>query len=225
MTPEEATMTLMGKLFAATYDGHNAKAERHGLGAIREGVLAEATGEVLEIGAGTGSNLPYYGQGVESLTLTEPEPPMLRRLERKVRESGSQAMVLRAPAEDLPFGDDSFDTVVSMLVLCGVSDQQRALREIRRVLRPGGRLVFLEHVRSDDERLARTQQRMNGIIRFLVGCECTRPTLVSIREAGFDVDRLDHVSLPKTPEFVRPSIAGVATAPAKARRDPELASS
>src|SRR5690349_12745327 len=121
-TPEEATMTLMGRLFAATYDGHNAKAERHGLRAIRQGVLAAATGKVLEIGAGTGSNLPYFGEGVECLTLTEPETPMLRRLEAKVRGSGSPAMVLRAPAEDLPFEDDSFDTVVSMLVLCGVSD-------------------------------------------------------------------------------------------------------
>jgi SAM-dependent methyltransferase len=163
---------------------------------------------------------------VESLTLTEPEPPMLRRLERKVRETGASAMVLRAPAEDLPFEDDSFDTVVSTLVQCGVSDQQRALREIRRVLRPGGRLVFLEHVRSDDERLARTQRRMNGLNRFLVGCECTRPTLDSIGAAGFDVVRVDHVELPKTPKFVRPSIVGVATAPLPApQRDPELASS
>jgi ubiquinone/menaquinone biosynthesis C-methylase UbiE len=219
-------MTLMGRFFAATYDRHNAKSERHGLRSLREGLLAEATGKVLEIGAGTGCNLPYYGADVDSITMTEPEPPMLRRLEAKVRETGSPAMVLRAPAEDLPFEDGSFDTVVSTLVLCGVSDQPRALREIGRVLRPGGRLVFLEHVRSEDERIARSQERMNGLNRFLVGCECTRPTLDSIRAAGFDVRRVDHVALPKAPRFVRPSIAGVAAAPVRAaRRDPELASS
>jgi len=211
-------MTLMGRFFAATYDRHNAKSERYGLRAMREGVLAEAAGRVLEVGAGTGSNLPYYGPAVASLTLTEPEPPMIRRLQAKVRASGSPAIVLRAPAEDLPFEDDSFDTVVSTLVLCGVSDQPRALREIRRVLRPGGRLVFLEHVRSDDERLARTQERMNGLNRFLVGCECTRPTLDSIRTAGFVVERVDHVELPKTPKFIRPTIAGTATAPVPAPR-------
>jgi Methylase involved in ubiquinone/menaquinone biosynthesis len=80
---------------------------------------------VLEIGGGTGANLGYYGAGVESVTVTEPEPPMLKRLERKAREQNSQATVLRAPAEDLPFEDASFDTVVSTLVLCGVDDQPR----------------------------------------------------------------------------------------------------
>ena len=90
--------------------------------------------------AGTGANLGYYGAGVESLTLTEPEPPMLKRLERNAREQNSQTIVLRASAEDLPFEDASFDTVVSTLALCGVDDQPRVVRELRRVLRPGGRL-------------------------------------------------------------------------------------
>ena len=116
---------------------------------------------MLEIGGGTGANLPYYRPEVESLTITEPEPPMLRRLERRAREQAPQATVLRAPAEDLPFEDATFDTVVSTLVLCGVDDQPRALRELRRVLRPGGQLLFIEHVRSDDARLARRQDRMN----------------------------------------------------------------
>ena len=96
--------------------------------------------------------------------------------------------MLRAPAEDLPFGDDSFDAVVSTLVLCGVDDQARALREIRRVLRPGGQLVFFEHVRSSDPKIARQQDRMNPSIAFVAGCECNRPTLQSIGAAGFDVE-------------------------------------
>jgi ubiquinone/menaquinone biosynthesis C-methylase UbiE len=223
---QEADMTLMGRFFAAAYDRQNAKAERAGLGAMREGLLAGAAGRVLEIGAGTGSNLAYYGDGdgVATLTLTEPEPPMLRRLQEKVRRVAPSAMILRAPAEDLPFPDGSFDVVVSTLVLCGVSDQQRALREIRRVLRTDGRLLFLEHVRSDDPKLARRQERMNGINRFLVGCECTRPTLDSIRDAGFVVERVEHATLPKAPSFVRPAVVGSAVSPAGAiRREPQPA--
>ena len=90
--------------------------------------VGRATGHVLEIGAGTGANLPLYGAGGQSITLTEPERSMMRRLERRVREHAPAATVLRAPAEDLPFEDDTFDTVVSTLVLCGVDDQPRALR-------------------------------------------------------------------------------------------------
>jgi ubiquinone/menaquinone biosynthesis C-methylase UbiE len=154
-------MSLRTSIFAATYDRMSRKSEEAGLRALRQGLLADATGRVLEIGAGTGTNLPFYNRSIESLVVTEPEPPMLRRLQRTVREHAPLALVLRAPAEDLPFEDDSFDTVVSTLVLCGVDDQPRALREARRVLRPGGRLLFLEHVRSDDPGLARFQHRMN----------------------------------------------------------------
>src|SRR5690348_12746628 len=144
-------MSLRSRLFALTYDRQLARAEDAGLRALRERLLAGAGGDVLEIGGGTGANLPWYGPAVGSLTITEPEPPMLRRLERRVREHsasqhGPAPRVVRAPAEDLPFGDGSFDTAVSTLVLCGVRDQPRALRELRRVLRPGGRLLFLEHV-------------------------------------------------------------------------------
>ncbi|MGA7417013.1 MAG: class I SAM-dependent methyltransferase [Acidimicrobiales bacterium] len=203
-------MTLRSKFFAATYDRQMAKVEKGGLRAHRESVLAGATGRVLEIGAGTGGNLPFYGPGVESLTMTEPEVPMLRRLERKVRERAPEATVLRAPAEDLPFEDDSFDAAVSTLVLCGVDDQPRALRELRRVLRPGARLLFIEHVRSADPKLARKQDRMNGISRFMVGCECNRPTLKTIEAGGFDVTKIEHVTAKKVPKFVSPFIVGSA---------------
>ena len=135
---------------------------------------------------------------------------MLRRLERKAREHEPLAKVLRAPAEDLPFEDDTFDTVVSTLVLCGVDDQPRALREARRVLRPGGRLLFLEHVRSDDPQLARFQDRMNWLNRFVVHCDCNRPTLATIETEGFTIDRLERTTLPKAPKFVRPAIIGTA---------------
>jgi ubiquinone/menaquinone biosynthesis C-methylase UbiE len=205
-------MSLRSRFFAATYDRQMAKVEKAGLRAHRETVLAGASGRVLEIGAGTGGNLPFYGPAVESLTLTEPEIPMLRRLERKLRETSPAPIVLRAPAEDLPFEDDSFDTAVSTLVLCGVDDQPRTLRELHRVLCPGGRLLFIEHVRSDDPRLSHRQDRMNGINRFMVGCECNRPTLTTIEAGGFTITRIEHLTMAKIPKWVSPFIVGSATA-------------
>ena len=209
-------MSLRGKFFAATYDRQIAKTEKAGLRALRQALLATATGDVLEIGGGTGANLPFYGPDVNSLTVTEPEAPMLRRLERRAREHAPQAVVLRAPAEDLPFDDDTFDVAVSTLVLCGVTDQPRALRQLRRVLRPGGQLLFIEHVRSDDAKLARRQDRMNPVNRFVVHCDCNRPTLTSIQQAGFAVTGVEHRTMPKVPSFVSPLIVGNASAPANA---------
>jgi ubiquinone/menaquinone biosynthesis C-methylase UbiE len=206
-------MALRNRFFAFTYDRFSRGSEKAGLAEMRRGLIAGASGDVLEIGGGTGANLGYYGAGVESLTVTEPEPPMLKRLERKARDQNSQATVLRAPAEDLPFEDASFDTVVSTLVLCGVDDQPRALRELRRVLRPGGRLIFIEHVRSEDPHVAKMQNRMNPVNRFFVCCDCNRPTLDTIRSTGFEVTELEQTELPKAPPFVRPLIVGTATAP------------
>lgn len=203
-------MSLRGRFFAFTYDRSIAKVEKAGLRALRHEALTEASGRVLEIGGGTGANLAHYGPAVESLTITEPERPMLRRLEQRVREQAPDAKVLRAPAEDLPFADDSFDTVVSTLVLCGVDDQPRALREARRVLRPGGRLLFLEHVRSEDPSLARLQDRMNWLNRSIFGCDCNRPTLATIETQGFTIARVEHSALPKAPKFVAPLILGAA---------------
>jgi ubiquinone/menaquinone biosynthesis C-methylase UbiE len=209
-------MTLRARFFALTYDRQMAKTEQAGLRAFREDLLAGAAGHVLEIGGGTGTNLPCYGPAVESLTMTEPQPPMLRRLERRVHEQAPAAKVLRAPAEDLPFNDHTFDVAVSTLVLCGVDDQPRALRELRRVLRPGGQLLFIEHVRSDDPGRARLQDRMNWLNRLVVCCDCNRPTLGSIQEAGFTITQVEHTVLPKAPKFVGPAIIGTATAPALA---------
>jgi ubiquinone/menaquinone biosynthesis C-methylase UbiE len=206
-------MTLRTKLFAMTYDRQIAKTEQAGLRGFRESLLAGAKGHVIEIGGGTGANLPFYGPAVESLTVTEPQPPMLRRLQSRVREEASAAKVLRAPAEDLPFEDHTFDVAVSTLVLCGVDDQPRALRELRRVLRPGGQLLFIEHVRSDDPKTVRLQNRLNWLNRLVVCCDCNRPTLASIQEAGFTVTQIEHTALPKAPPFVRPTIMGSATAP------------
>ncbi len=196
---------------APVYDRFTHKTEEGGLRELREALLADATGRVLEIGGGTGLNLPFY-DGAESLVVTEPQPAMLRRLQAKAREHAQQAELVQAPAEDLPFEDASFDAVVSTLVLCG-ADQKRSLGEVRRVLRPGGRLLFLEHVRSDDPDLARFQDRMNWLNRLVVGCDCNRQTLGAIEAAGFTVSKVEHTTTPKAPKFVQPLIVGTAVTP------------
>jgi ubiquinone/menaquinone biosynthesis C-methylase UbiE len=206
-------MGLRSRFFALTYDRQLAKVEKAGLAEKRGRLLAGASGRVLEIGGGTGLNLAHYAPGVE-LTVTEPEEPMLKRLRQRVDAEALETEVVQAPAEALPFEDGSFDAAVTTLVLCGVDDQSRALGELRRVLRPGGRLLFIEHVRSDDPGQARWQDRLNFLSRFVSCCDCNRSTLAAIEAAGFDVEEVEHTELPKSPPFVRPLIVGTATTPA-----------
>lgn len=206
-------MGLWGRVFAAGYDRMTAGSERDCFSAHRKALLAGAEGEVIEIGGGTGANLPNYTGSVRSLTVTEPEQPMVARLQGKIDELRPGTTVVRAPAEELPFEDASFDVAVSTLVLCTVEDQPRALRELHRVLRPGGRLLFMEHVRSEDERMARWQDRVTPLNRRLLsGCRPNRPTLEGIRDAGFEVTQLEHDSIAHAPPFIRPLIVGVARA-------------
>jgi ubiquinone/menaquinone biosynthesis C-methylase UbiE len=207
-------MSLRDSFFAMTYDRQMGRTEEAGLRDMRKRLLAGAKGRVLEIGSGTGANVAWYGPEVESLTMTEPVTPMVRRLESRLTKLGSTATVLRAPAEDLPFESATFDVAVSTLVLCGVDDQPRALRELRRVLRPGGTLLFLEHVRAEDAKRARQQDKINWLNRIVVRCDCNRPTLDTIRQAGFTVTMVEHTTLPKAPPFVSPAIIGTATTPA-----------
>jgi ubiquinone/menaquinone biosynthesis C-methylase UbiE len=210
-------MGLRSWLFALTYDRFMAGGEKAGLAATRAELLADASGDVLEVGAGTGLNLAHYSPSIRSLTLTEPGAAMQRRLQRSLAVADRSALVLRAPAEDLPFDDASFDTVVSTLVLCGVDDQPRAIREIRRVLKPGGLFLFIEHVRSEDnDRVARRQDRINWFNQLTTGCDCNRPTLRTLEQGGFVVKDIVHGALPKAPSFVRPMIVGRATRSADA---------
>jgi ubiquinone/menaquinone biosynthesis C-methylase UbiE len=185
--------------------------EKAGLSDHRKKLLDRARGRVLEIGGGTGANLPFYGAAVDELVLTEPEEPTARRLEPKLAGYSLPARLVRARAEDLPFEDASFDVVVSTLVLCTVNDPARALQEIYRVLEPGGQLLFLEHVRSDDAKLARWQDRLNGLgKRVGHGCNCNRPTLETVKGEGFSIAAVEHDRLPKAPPWVRPLIVGAA---------------
>lgn len=206
-------MGVRGRLFAFAYDRIMTASESAGLAELRRDLIAQASGDVLEVGAGTGLNLPHYPREITSLTLSEPESPMVRRLERAAAESPHAPAVVCASAEQLPFGDAGFDTVVVTLALCTVGDQATALGEVRRVLRPGGQLLFMEHVRSDDAAAARRQDRMLRINHFVgYGCHCNRRTLDAITAGGFTVADVTHTQLPKATSWLRPLIVGSATA-------------
>jgi ubiquinone/menaquinone biosynthesis C-methylase UbiE len=205
-------MSVWGRIFAAMYDRMMASTEEAGLGDRRQELLANARGSVIEIGAGTGVNLQHYVPGaVQELVLVEPEEPMARRLERKLAGTSLPGRVVRAPAEALPLPDASFDVAVSTLVLCTVGDQARALAEVHRVLKPDGQLLFIEHVRAEDPRVAKWQDRLLPLwVRCGHGCHCNRPTLQVLSASGFDVRDVERGRLPKAPPIVRPMIAGVA---------------
>jgi ubiquinone/menaquinone biosynthesis C-methylase UbiE len=177
----------------------------------RRDLVTLARGRTLELGSGTGLNLPYYPHDLDELILAEPAAPMRKRLEKAVRRSDAAATVLDAPAERLPIADSSVDTVVSTLVLCTVDEPVTVLDEIKRVLRPGGRLLFLEHVRSDSTRLARWQDRLETPWRrFAVGCRCNQATLELIEAAGFSVQRRSEAKWRGMPAIVRPIVVGSA---------------
>jgi SAM-dependent methyltransferase len=195
---------------AAIYDPCLALAERRGMRERRRRLLGRARGRVLEIGAGTGLNLAHYPDELEELVLSEPIDPMARRLEARLHRSGVRAGVVRAGAEALPLATDSVDTVVSTLVLCTVPDPEAALDEIRRVLRPDGRLLFCEHVRSDANRLSRRQERLARPWKaFAQGCRCDQDTLGLI-ERGLRIERLEREEWRGMPRLVRPLIVGEA---------------
>jgi len=203
-------VSVRERLFAALYDPLSARTEKRFGAELKRQLLADARGRVLEVGIGTGLSLPHYPADVE-LVGVEPSKPMRRRAQRRAAELGRDVTLVAAPAEELPFEDDSFDTVVTFVVLCSVRDPDRALTEIRRVLRPGGHFIFVEHVRSGDPQLARKQDRFERPWGWIAGgCHPNRQTLGAIEAAGFDVVELEQKDLPDIPRLVRPHIIGVA---------------
>jgi ubiquinone/menaquinone biosynthesis C-methylase UbiE len=201
--------------YAATYDLFNGPAERAGLREQRRDLLAQATGATIEIGAGTGLNLPHYPPAVTRLALIEPDPHMSRRLRSRVARSGRTAEIRSATADRLPFPDASFDTAVVTFTLCSVPDEQAALTEITRVLAPGGRLLFLEHVRSADPAIAARQDKAPFPYQ-LIGCHPNRDTLREIGASPLAVESVRTGEAPKAPQIERPMIAGTARRPASA---------
>ncbi len=200
-----------GRMFAAAYDRGLKSTEEAGLREMRRRLLAEAGGRVVEIGAGTGVNLELYPAAVESLALVEPDPHMAKRLRAHLAGSSRAAEIVEAPAERLPFAGASVDTAVATLVLCTVPDPVAAVAELARVLKPGGRLLFIEHVRAEDPGLARWQDRLERPWRFLGdGCHCNRDTAATLAASRFELAELEHGTLPKAPPIVRPLIRGTA---------------
>jgi len=202
-----------GRAFAAAYERILAASERAGLREQRRRLLSEATGRTLEVGAGTGLNHDLYPAAVTELVLTEPFGPMADRLRRKAAGLGRPVEVIEAAAERLPFPEASFDTVVCTLVLCTVDDPVRVLGEVDRVLRTGGRLLFLEHVRSEEPSLARWQDRLHGPWRFIGhGCNANRDTLATLEASPLEVEKIERGRMPKALPIVRPMLSGSARA-------------
>ncbi|MPZ72301.1 MAG: methyltransferase domain-containing protein [Nitriliruptorales bacterium] len=205
-------MNVFEQLHARFYDSVTAPMERRGLAERRVRLLEGLEGDVLEIGAGTGANLEAYPEAVTSLTLTEPSAPMAQRLRTHVAAERPDTTVVKAAAEDLPFADASFDGVVSTLVLCSVDDPGVAVSEIRRVLRPAGRLAVLEHVVSSGR--GRILQRAWEPAQKVIGrnCHMTRDTRRFLEIAGFDTTRVVDTNIPGLPHTVFPVISGIAAA-------------
>jgi ubiquinone/menaquinone biosynthesis C-methylase UbiE len=198
------------RLTAKIYDPFLWLGERVGMRSRRHRLLSSASGRVLEIGAGTGLNLGHYPDAVDELVLTEPSAPMADLLEQRRSTLGCSARIVAAPAEALPIDDGSCDTVVSSLVLCTVVDPDAAMAEIRRVLRPGGRLLFCEHVRADSRRLARWQDRLAGPwAAFADGCRCNRETFTTIA-SQLEVVTLERARWRGMPAVVHPLVIGEA---------------
>lgn len=197
-------------VFARLYDLSLAQAERAGMRERRRALIAAAGGRTLELGAGTGLNVEHYTDAVTELTLAEPEPAMRRLLARRVAARGVGS-VIDARAESLPFADGSLDTVLCTLVLCTVEDPAAALAEVARVLAPGGRFLFIEHVRAESAWLGALQDSLHGPWRRLaVGCRCNRRTARIMHEAGFEVDAR-QARWRRVPPIVAPLILGSAT--------------
>jgi len=203
----------MSWLMSAVYDRMTRKSNKACLDQWRAELLRELSGAVLEVGAGTGATLPYYPKTVTQLVLCEPDPHMRRKLQVKRDAAGLKHVEISdASLKALPAAPASLDAVVCSLVLCSVPDPQAALKEIQRVLKPGGKLVFLEHVAADGEpNRLKWQKRIEPVWKHLMGnCHLTRRTEAAISAAGFNIERIERESIRKALPIVRPSIRGVA---------------
>lgn len=210
---------LNERFFAWYYPKVVGMAERAGQAETRRELLSAAAGRTLEIGAGSGFNLPHYTGAVSELVVSEPSPHMrehLReRLEAEAPPVGSWKLA-DASAERLPFDDASFDTVTGGFIMCSIQEPASALREIARVLRPGGRYIFLEHVHAGEgTMLGRFQDLIEIPHRyFAAGCHPNRRTWELIEASPLEIERLDRGRQPKAPPSVRPTILGSAVRPA-----------
>jgi ubiquinone/menaquinone biosynthesis C-methylase UbiE len=198
-------------LFAALYERGMQETEEAGLRERRRALLSRARGRVLELGAGTGLNLPHYPPAVSELVLTEPSTHMAARLRSRAADAGRPVEVLEAPAELLPLPDASVDAVVATLVLCTVEDVPGTLGEVARVLKPGGELLFIEHVRAHHAGLARWQDRLERPWHFVAaGCHSNRDTVAALAASPLDLGEVERGRMPKAVPIMRPLVQGSA---------------
>jgi ubiquinone/menaquinone biosynthesis C-methylase UbiE len=201
------------KWFAAIYDRILASQEKKFLGAIREEMLRDVTGEVLEIGAGTGANFKYYKTGAHVVAI-EPDPYMLERARGRAAQASATIALQQVAAEELPFEDATFDFVIDTLVLCSVREPSTVLAEIKRVLKPGGELRLYEHVRYQNPVGALSQDIISPAWQwFGAGCHPNRDTERSLRDAGFELSEVRmRKEVPPIPPmvFTRPHLQAVA---------------
>ncbi len=203
-------MAIWERVFASVYDSMNSRMERGFLGRRRAELVGDIRGRVLEIGAGSGANLAHY-RAATSVTMTEPSAAMRRRLQARIAEASVPVEVVDAPAEQLPFADASFDAAVTTLVLCTVHDVEAALAEVRRVLKPGAALSFIEHGGGAHGKRGRWQRRLDPVwTKVACGCHLTRDTRTSLTKAGFTLQSFDEFDAKQTPPVLLPFAQGVA---------------
>jgi SAM-dependent methyltransferase len=210
---------LNERFFAFFYPRLVQRAENAGQRETRRELVGEARGRTLELGAGSGLNVEHYTDAVTELVLTEPSPHMVVHLRTALREREPRAgswTIVEAGAEQLPFEDESFDTVLCTYVLCTVPDPIRALEEVARVLRPQGKLLFLEHVHAGEgTALGRIQDLIELPHRYIAaGCHPNRRTGELLQAAPLEVQRLERGRQPRALPTVRPTIIGSALRPA-----------
>ncbi|MDQ3011610.1 MAG: class I SAM-dependent methyltransferase [Acidobacteriota bacterium] len=182
------------------------------MGKYRRRALEPASGATLEIGFGTGLNLPHYPEAVTRLTVIDSENMLRGLVERRIAECPITVTKMQLDAQGrLPFDDHSFDSVVTTLTLCSIADTAPALAEIRRAMKPNGQFIFFEHGRSEDPDVARRQDRFNPLQKLIgAGCNMNRKIDELIAAGGFEITKLDRFLLPETPRLLAEMYRGIA---------------
>jgi ubiquinone/menaquinone biosynthesis C-methylase UbiE len=169
---------------------------------LRKSLLAEVSGDVFEIGFGTGLNLPHYPSNVKRITTVDPNSGARKLAERRIAQSAIEVVHLPLSGEHLKLPDESFNSVVCTFTLCSIADVDSAMSEMRRILRSGGRMYFVEHGLSDDPRIQWWQHKLNPLNKIVGdGCHLDRIPTTTISNSGLRMERLDTFYLKKAPKY------------------------
>jgi ubiquinone/menaquinone biosynthesis C-methylase UbiE len=169
---------------------------------LRRSLLGEVSGEIFEVGFGTGLNLPHYPSAVSRITTADPNAGAYRIAERRIAQSPIEVVHIRRSSERLDLPDESFNSVVCTFTLCSIGDVDSAMAEMRRILRVGGRMFFIEHGLSDDPRIQWWQHKLNPVNKIIGdGCHLNRIPTSTILNSGLRMERLDTFYLKKVPKY------------------------